>query len=508
VTVGGKTFKKGTMIDTGIDVPKGAYMPLGMPVKFSEGRLKVGISCAACHATVDRESKKVVEGASNWDLNQGLLMALATNSAAYFTHTQLNRTQLNGLKRYLDRSGNPDSSQIAKALPDPKTMEDQVDRVFLQWPKGHFDSSIDLVSNPTKIPDSFTRGAHPYGWSGFASAGPFKGLASFSNNVHAQNSDPLSQAEVSRPLFGIDKEVYLGTVLQNASNPKYRYHPEKGRKPSDFFASVDPTPGISGVNENITPPTFPRSTPVAPAGVFVSSPGYKAWEQINAVAAWQNTIVPPKARIPLDPKWVEQGKHVFQQAGCLRCHAGSAFTNNRIVPANVIRTELFRAKALKKTGSIFGNPLIYSPDTPVPVPDKAHTLRVPMEHLESAQLKLGFAHGDSLGGYKVPSLKGLYWRAPYLHDGGVAVGRYTDKLGVSGTLLKGIQPNPITSLTALLDRDLRRKVIQANRSSNRLCSIHVEGVGHEFWVDPAAGFTKKEQRALVEYLLSLDGKSK
>lgn len=50
VTIGGKTYKKGDKIDTGIDVPKGAYAPLGMPVKFSEGRLKVGITCAACHA--------------------------------------------------------------------------------------------------------------------------------------------------------------------------------------------------------------------------------------------------------------------------------------------------------------------------------------------------------------------------------------------------------------------------------------------------------------------------
>jgi hypothetical protein len=59
VTIGEKTFKKGDLIETGIDVPKGAYTPLGMPVKFSEGRVKVGVSCAACHATVDRETKTV-----------------------------------------------------------------------------------------------------------------------------------------------------------------------------------------------------------------------------------------------------------------------------------------------------------------------------------------------------------------------------------------------------------------------------------------------------------------
>jgi len=122
-------------------------------------------------------------------------------------------------------------------------------------------------------------------------------------------------------------------------------------------------------------------------------------------------------------------------------------------------------------------------------------------------LKLGFAHGDSPGGYKVPSLKGLYWRVPYLHDGGVAAGRNPEELGVAGTLLRGIRPDPVRSLTALLDRELREKVIRANRSSERLRRVHVAGVGHEFWVDSANGFSKEEQRALIEYLLSLDGTS-
>ncbi|MDQ0218920.1 hypothetical protein ELQ35_10415 [Peribacillus cavernae] len=55
--IGGRTFKKGEVIDTGIDVAKGSYTPLGMPVSVSAGRIRVGISCAACHATVDTQSK-------------------------------------------------------------------------------------------------------------------------------------------------------------------------------------------------------------------------------------------------------------------------------------------------------------------------------------------------------------------------------------------------------------------------------------------------------------------
>ncbi|SDC51564.1 hypothetical protein SAMN04488112_10951 [Melghirimyces thermohalophilus] len=494
VTLGGKTYRKGSKIDTGIDVPKGSFMPLGMPVKFREGQLKVGVSCAACHATVDRQTKKVVEGAANSNLNQGLLLAMGTNSAAYFTHTQLTPRQLAGLKRYLD-----DPKQ---SLPEPKAIEKQVDQVFSKWPRGSFDSTIDLKSNPTKIPDSFTFGAHPYGWSGFASTGPFHGLSVFSNNVHAQNSDTLTQADASPALFGIPKEAYLGTILQNAAHPRFRYRPEDGKKPSQFFASVDPTPGTPGVNEVVVPPTFPKSTPVAPAGVLISSPGTKVGQQNNAMAAWQNTLVPPKAPVTLDEKKVERGRKVFRRAGCIRCHAGGAFTRNRIIPADIVKTEPSRAQALKKTGNRFGPPILYRPDTPVPPPKGARTLKVPYD---SKKVRLGFAHGDSPGGYKTPSLKGLYWRAPYLHDGGVAVGLRQEK-GVTGTLLKGIQPDPFKSLTALLDKDIRQQVIQANQDSPDLRSLHIQGIGHEYWVDDNTGFSKEEQQALVHYLLSLPEK--
>src|SRR5690606_28687421 len=104
----------------------------------------------------------------------------------------------------------------------------------------------------------FTLGDHPYGWSGFAAVGPFKGLSTFSQNVHAQNSDSLSQADASKALFGIDKEMYLGIILQNAANPKYRYDPSTGQKPSAFFASVDPTPDAPGVNELVSSPDSPK----------------------------------------------------------------------------------------------------------------------------------------------------------------------------------------------------------------------------------------------------------
>ena len=115
---------------------------------------------------------------------------------------------------------------------------------------------------------------------------------------------------------------------------------------------------------------------------------------------------------------------------------------------------------------------------------------------------MGFGH-TSGGGYKVKGLIGLRWSAPYLHDGGVAVGPKLTQTGVSQTLMKGIHPDPYNSLKALIDRKLRLQVIEANRKDSRLRDTHVTGQGHEFWVDESSGFTQEQQDALVKYLLQL-----
>ncbi|QIZ67600.1 electron transport protein [Geobacillus subterraneus] len=499
VTIGDRTYKKGELIDTGIDVPKGSYLPLGMPIVTDGGRVRVGISCAACHATVDPQTKKVVEGAPNNDLNAGLLMALATNSAAYFTHANIR-----SLRDYIDSLDRTivDSRGRKAALPDPERLEREVDRIFASWPRGNFDSTIDMKANPAQIPDSFTRGDHPYGWSGFAAVGPFRGLSAFSNNVHAQNADSLAQAEISEALFGIDKEVYLGTILQNAANPRYRYRPTTKEKPSVFFAKVDPTPDTVGVNQLVAPPQFPKVSLVAPDGLIVSEPGYRFNEQNNAVAAWQNTLNPPPPNERISPEKAAQGRKVFVRAGCIRCHAGAYLTNNRVIAADVVGTEPSRAKALKKTEKVFGEPVLYAPNTPVPIPKGAKVLKVPTHQLDREQIRLSFAHGDSPGGYKVPSLIGLAWSAPYLHDGGVAVGP-NGELGLAGTVGKGIVPDARNSLRALIDRTWRQRVIAANTTDPALPTVHVTGEGHRYWIDRQAGFTKEEQEAVLDYLLSL-----
>ena len=177
-------------------------------------------------------------------------------------------------------------------------------------------------------------------------------------------------------------------------------------------------------------------------------------------------------------------------------------TNNRVIPVPEIGTEPVRAQALKQTAQALVPAMAYAFDTPVPVPPGGRILPVPTAHLDPEQVALACAAEDSPGGYKVPSLLGLYWTAPYLHDGGVAVGpEPATQLGMAGTLLRGILPDPANSLRALVDRERRQRVVAANQSSAALQAMQVRGIGHEFWVDAAAGFHQTEQDALVHYLL-------
>lgn len=178
-TIGGRTFKAGTFLNTGLDVPARSLLPLGMRASIAKGKAQVGITCALCHATVDSRSGRVLEGAPNNDVNTGLILAFATNSAALFRQTGVNPTKIpSGEHTYINAKG-----QKAR-LPDAKVLEDAVDADLLTWPPGSFDSTGSLQNNPSQNPSSYTYDAWPYGWSGFSSVGWFHGLTTLNNNVH------------------------------------------------------------------------------------------------------------------------------------------------------------------------------------------------------------------------------------------------------------------------------------------------------------------------------------
>jgi hypothetical protein len=503
--VGGRTYARGDIIHTGLDVVPGSFTILGMKIQLSRGRIRVGVTCAACHSNVDMNSGLVVEGAPNLNLNIGELIALAPNSAGFFANAELSSIEQFAVTDPSRTVTTSDGRQIP--LPDPAILEEAVDKIFLSWTPGTFDSTIDLEANPSQIPDSFTWQDHPYGWTGFAGAGPFMGLSVLNNNVHALNSDGLSQAEASEYLFGFDKELTYAVVLQNASRGRYRWDPHSGIRPSTFFARRNPTPPTMGFNRMIHTPSFPKGSLISPDGLFISNDGFDVWFENNAMSAFQNTLAPPPAPIDFEPETLALGREIFHAAQCAACHNGPGFTNNRILPAREVGASPSRARAnANNWNTMLFPPLTWSWDTPVPVPVNARLLEVPLDHLDMNEVKMAFAQDESgEGGFKVKGLIGLWWTPPYLHDGSIAVGPDIDTdIGITGTLHVNIRPDPINSLRALVDRDLRRRVIEETANAEPLRLTNVTGTGHEHWVDQEAGYSRREQDALIRYLLSLE----
>lgn len=509
VTIGGKTFPAGTLLNSGMDVPAGSIIPLGMRTSIEKGKLRVGITCALCHAAVDGNTGRILEGAPNNDLNTGLVLAMASNSAAMFRQTGVDPTKLAlGDRTYLN------SQDEEVRLPDAKTLEDAVDADLLSWPPGNFDSTGNMVNNPSQIPSSYTYDAWPYGWSGFSSVGWFHGLTTLNNNVHATNSDATTGGDSSQPLLGIDKETYLGVIFQNAANPAFRL-PE-GAKPSQFFEKIDPTPGQPGMNQVVKMPGYPKGSPFMLDGLMANSPKYKLGEQLNGMSAYQNTLAPPPVQLA-DSDTLNRGAAIFSNAGCIECHSGRYFTNHEVIAANEVKTQPSRGKALKDFPRIFTAPQTYPNSVTVPLPSSPSVLSVPTDITPKKSQELAYAINNPAGGYKVPSLIGLNVTAPYLHDGGVAAtaealkldgkrysvgNRY--QLGMAGTLLQDIQPDPSASLRVLLDRRLRKFMVDQNRATPSLKQSNVDGSGHRYWVDNQAGFTVQDQTDLIQFLLSLD----
>jgi hypothetical protein len=464
------------------------------------------VTCAACHVAVDPQTGRVIEGPANPDLNMGLILALAPNSAAYFTRTNVDVAKRHDL--FSERSATIRLRDGGTAsLPDPQRLEDEVDRIVMHWPPGNFDTMVDLEANPTRIPDSFTRGDHPFGWNGFGQIGPFQGLSTLGNNVHAFNADPTIEAHIAPHVFGIAEETYLAIMLQNAANPRFRFDPAGRRDAKAFLDRINPNPQGPGLSQTATLPSYPDATALVPHGVVVTRAGHPFWSHINAISAFQHSLKPPPPpEGAVDPALMARGRQVFEKAGCNACHFGPAFTSNRVLAASVVGTEPDRAKAFAKTERIQhpGPPVTWAWDTPVPVPAGARALEVPTDHRSAEEMRRILAH-DGEGGYKVKGLIGLRFTAPYLHMGGVAVGPDPNvDLGMPGTLLRGVRPDPVNSLFAMIDRGLRARVIHANRSDEMMALFNVRGEGHAFWADGQAGFSPLEQRALVHYLMYLD----
>ncbi|MBI3546306.1 MAG: hypothetical protein HY081_06895 [Gammaproteobacteria bacterium] len=524
VTLGSTTVPQGTVVSTGLDVEAGASLPLGILPDAS-------FSCAMCHAAVDMTTGKRVNGVPNNDLNLGMLIATSPNDAAAFA-----RISINPLDPALQGNGKTiiNSKGELVTLPDPVKLETLFDNILLALPAGMFESSPDGINNPTQIPSLFTFRSGPYESDGVFGVGPFAGLSAFSNAVHSSEINFMVAFQNSERLIGIDPELYIGVALQNAVDLSLRLPAGAPVKPSEWMRSVAPVPGLAELEAQIAVPgvgQYPLLQPnLFTLNGLVFSPDSNSNDiaagpflfAANAMAAWQNSLTPPPNRSfenkqALASGSVKRGARVFLDAGCASCHTPPYFTDNKIHPVQEIGTNPARAQSRLGLESILVSPLLYSFDTPVPVPANAEVLKVPTAGFSPTPTSLPFGLSPA-GGYKTTPLRGIAYSAPYLHDGGVAVragalsfnvdGGFTlvdpSGLGLPGTLSQTIQADAASSLRALVDRNLRGQVIVVNRMLPYLAFLNLDGTGHNFYVDPSAGFSYRQQADLVNFLMALD----
>jgi hypothetical protein len=509
--VGSRVFPAGSVINTGADVPLGGLFPVG----FDAGQ----ISCALCHTSVDPSTGQAIDGRPNTDLNIAFFIALSTNTTAAFL--RLNHADFDPMDPRFPRTGRTiiNSRNEPVTLPDPVAFENAVDDFILtSVPFGSFEAAPDGVTSVTKIPDNFVFGEGGMGWDGGFQIGPFGGIAAFSNAVHTFELNILVPATFSERVAGIDPEVYLGMVLQNAASPDLRIPDHV--KPSEWLAAHFPNAERTNAVEL---PQFPRPSLFSLNGLVLSPPGERFFESLAALSAFQASLAPPPNRSPENLRALQSGSaargaDVFAAAGCATCHTPPFFTNGRVVSNEVLGVSPARGIVRRGLEGILVESELPSFDQMVPLPPDPNMLRIPPASGESSNLILPVGLDTDAGGYKVIGLLGTYFKAPYLHDASVAVGagalRIHDdgsyevvdagKIGVAGTSLKQGPVNAAFSLRAMVDRDLRAMLIANNRRSAALARAAVDGAGHEFYVDPAAGFTYQQQSDLIDFLLTLD----
>jgi hypothetical protein len=113
-------------------------------------------------------------------------------------------------------------------------------------------------------------------------------------------------------------------------------------------------------------------------------------EQLYALALWLYTLEPPTNPNPPDRKLVGTGEKVFRREGCAGCHTPPLYTNNKLTPAvgfTISQEHRNRYDIL---------PVVVGTDP---------------------QLTMQTRRGT--GYYKIPSLRGLWYRGPFEHNGSV-----------------------------------------------------------------------------------------
>jgi hypothetical protein len=114
-------------------------------------------------------------------------------------------------------------------------------------------------------------------------------------------------------------------------------------------------------------------------------------DQLYALAIWLSSLEPLPNSNPPATQLAAAGQKVFEREGCPMCHTPPLYTNNKLTPAKGFS---------------------------VPEEHKARYDILPVIVGTDPRLTMETRRGT--GYYKVPSLKGVWYRGPFEHNGSVA----------------------------------------------------------------------------------------
>jgi hypothetical protein len=152
------------------------------------------------------------------------------------------------------------------------------------------------------------------------------------------------------------------------------------------YAAMNQGADYLGNFAGFIPADAPRFTQLPPA----ETQSRYSDEQLYALALWIYSLKPPPNPNMFDVV-AARGREVFERERCGTCHTPPLYTNNKITPAD--------------------------------------GFQIPPEHLKAYDIQPASVHTDAnltlrtrrgTGYYKVPSLKGLWYRGMFPHDGSCA----------------------------------------------------------------------------------------
>jgi hypothetical protein len=124
------------------------------------------------------------------------------------------------------------------------------------------------------------------------------------------------------------------------------------------------------------------------AGLFNAEEGTRySDEQLYALALYLYSLKPPPNPNPVDDH-ARRGERIFRQQGCAGCHTPPLYTNNKLTPARGFKVP----DDLLKSGDVMN-------------------LSVGTDPTLALQTRRG------TGFYKVPSLRGVWYRNAFSHGG-------------------------------------------------------------------------------------------